>query len=92
MKQQGGNVIVEKSLLAKVFSQSDLSKTDHRVLLYLLTQLDTENLTHITYSKICEVLSLGRPAVMESFTNLINLKILSKVQINDTDIGYRFRI
>ena len=67
-----------------------LTKNDYKLLLFLMSRLDSMNLTRLDKKKIAETLEMKKGEVSESLDNLIHSYILYKGTDDHVDKGYKF--
>jgi RIO-like serine/threonine protein kinase len=100
--QQQTNVSVNKSKLRWIASHPDLKKTDYKVILVLLTQLngynkpptskvtDPENFSYVHIDSIATALSVSKKKIKESLDKLVELEIIEQGDGDAVHDGYRF--
>lgn len=80
IKQDILGVIIERKFLDEIFVRNDLSKTDYKVILYLLCVLDMENPYPISQKKIAETLDINKSLVSLSIKSLRGAGIITEIK------------
>ena len=80
--QNGKNFcMVDLSSASYLADCKELTKTDHRVLWYLLSQMDYQNYVNITQPYIAAALDMPQPQVNLSIKKLTIVGVISKVTV-----------
>lgn len=101
--QQVHNVSIPREAIVEM-AQDNLSKTDYKVLLLLLTELngysppknyridtkDPENFSKIDKKRMAKKLGISKEKVEKSVNNLYNEGYIEKGNTNSIKNGYRF--
>lgn len=96
--QQQNTVSIPRKNLLKLATVFDLSKTDLKVLLVLMSELngwngkgkDPKNFTKVSISSIAETLDIKRDKVEDSMEKLEENNIIERGKNDTVKKGYRF--
>ena len=83
-------ISIDIASMDKLSRVEDLDKYDYKLLLFLMSRLDSVNLTRLDKEQIADTLDMRKSEVNESLNNLIDAFILYQGSDDHVKKGYKF--